>query len=200
MKILAFAASSSSTSINRALVTHAADRLLAARPDAELELLDLRDYDMPVYSSDREKEGGIPEPAQRFFTKIGEADGLLISYAEHNGLYTAAFKNIFDWASRIEAKVYQGKPMAIMSASPGGGGGGSVLTTALASAPYFSAEVVGSLSVPHFYKTFDLEAGALQDPELAEALQTAVAALAARLPRAAHSTTSGVDNPHMSLS
>ncbi len=183
MKILAFAASSSSTSINRALVTHAADRLLAMRPEADIELLDLRDYDMPVYSSDREKEGGIPEPAQRFFTKIGEADGLLISYAEHNGYYTAAFKNTFDWASRIDAKVFQGKPMAIMATSPGGGGGGNVLKTALASASHFSAEVVGSLSVPRFHKTFDLEAGTLEDPELAEALQTAVAALVARLTR-----------------
>lgn len=183
MKILAFAASSSSTSINRALVTHAADRLLAALPTADIELLDLRDYDMPVYSSDREKDGGIPEPAQRFFTKIGEADGLLISYAEHNGLYTAAFKNVFDWASRIEAKVFQGKPMTIMAASPGGGGGGNVLKTALTSAPHFSAEVVGSFTVPRFYKTFDLETGVLTDAELSEALETAVAALATRLTR-----------------
>lgn len=181
MKILAFAASSSSTSINRALVTHAADRLRAALPAAEVELLDLRDYDMPVYSSDREKEGGIPEPAKRFFAKIGESDALLISYAEHNGFYTAAFKNLFDWTSRIEAKVFQGKPMAIMAASPGGGGGGNVLKTALASAPHFAAEVVGSLSVPRFHKTFALEAGELKDPDLSEALQVAVDALAARL-------------------
>ncbi|MGH1342322.1 MAG: NADPH-dependent FMN reductase [Nannocystales bacterium] len=181
MKILAFAASSSSTSINRALVTHAADRLLAVLPAADIELLDLRDYDMPVYSSDREKEGGIPEPAQRFFNKIGEADGLLISYAEHNGLYTAAFKNTFDWASRIDAKVFQGKPMTIMSTSPGGGGGGNVLKTALGSAAHFAAEVVGSFSVPSFYKKFDLDAGVLKDPEHREALNTAVGALAARL-------------------
>ncbi len=103
MKILAFAASSSRNSINKALGTHATSRLQAEfLPDAEVEILDLNDYEMPLYSIDRERECGIPAHAQRFFEQIGQADALVISYAEHNGTYTAAFKNLFDWTSRIQ--------------------------------------------------------------------------------------------------
>ncbi|MBV1859964.1 MAG: NAD(P)H-dependent oxidoreductase [Nannocystaceae bacterium] len=181
MKILAFAASSSSTSLNAALVTHAGDRLQEILPAAEIQLLDLREYDMPVYSTDRETSDGIPEPAQRFFEKIGEADALLISYAEHNGSYTAAFKNTFDWASRIQAKVFQGKPMTVLSTSPGPRGGGNVLATALSAAPHFGAEVLSSLSVPSFHKVFDLESGTLTDAALTEALTAALGTLASRL-------------------
>lgn len=181
MKILAFAASSSGTSLNRALVSHAGDRLRAALPSAEIELLDLRDYDMPVFSVDRENADGILEPAKRFFAKIGDADALLISYAEHNGSYTAAFKNVFDWASRIQAKVFQDKPMTVLSTSPGPGGGRNVLAAAVASAPHFNGEVVSSLSVPRFHTAFDADAGGLKDPELRDALEVAVAALAAHL-------------------
>mgnify|MGYP001803843157 CR=1 FL=1 len=85
---------------------------------------------MPIYSIDREQASGIPQQAQDFFAKIGSADALLISYAEHNGFYTAAFKNIFDWCSRVDTKVFQDKPMVILSASLGPNGGAIVLKTA----------------------------------------------------------------------
>jgi chromate reductase len=114
MKILAFAASSSSNSINKKLVTYAASLL----NNAEIEILDINDYEMPLYSEDKEEELGQPDAAKIFFKKIGAADALLISYAEHNGSYTAAYKNLFDWASRIEPKVYQGKPMVMLATSP----------------------------------------------------------------------------------
>jgi NAD(P)H-dependent FMN reductase len=60
-------------------------------------VLDLNDYEMPIYSIDRETEDGIPEEAQRFYDELGAVDAILISFAEHNGAYTAAYKNIFDW-------------------------------------------------------------------------------------------------------
>ena len=118
MKVLAFAASSSSNSINKKLVTYAASLL----SNAEVEILDINDYEMPLYSEDKEKELGQPEAAKRFFNKIGAADALLISFAEHNGSYTAAYKNLYDWTSRIDPKVYQGKPMVMLATSPGPGG------------------------------------------------------------------------------
>jgi len=77
---------------------------------------------MPLYSEDREKKLGQPDAAKRFFNKIGTADALLISYTEHNGSFTAAYKNLFDWTSRIDPKVYQGKSMVLLSTSPGPGG------------------------------------------------------------------------------
>lgn len=180
-KILAFAASSSSASINRHLVEHAAARLQSLAPAVEVEFLDLRDYELPVYSIDRERTDGIPQAAQRFFEKIGNADGLLISYAEHNGFYTAAFKNVFDWASRVQMKVFQGKPMVAMATSPGPRGGTNVLRAALDSAPHFGAEVVGSLSVPKFSENFDLEAGTLRDRSASVRLGMVLQRFAARL-------------------
>ncbi|MFK7999699.1 MAG: NADPH-dependent FMN reductase [Polyangiales bacterium] len=180
MKILAFAASSSRQSINKALVTHAASRLKDSLPDAQVEVLDLNDFEMPLFSVDREG-GDLPGHAARFFRLIGEADGIIVSYAEHNGTYAAAYKNLFDWMSRIDTKVFQQTPVVALSASPGGRGGASVLATALQGAPHHGAEVIGSLSVPRFYETFDAESGALKDEELAAELGKVLKAFAARL-------------------
>ena len=176
MKVLAFAATNSRNSINKALVTHAAE-LLKETQQAQIEILDLNDFEMPIYSIDREQQDGIPEPAQAFFNKIGEADVVLISYAEHNGNVTAAYKNLFDWASRIDQKVYQNKAALLMATSPGPGGAQSVLASASGSAPYFAMDVRATLSVPSFYDNFDSEAGVLTNNELAQQLAAALAKL-----------------------
>lgn len=155
MKILSFAASNSSQSINKQLVCHAGELLVnEINSTAQIELLDLNDYEMPIYSFDREKQDGVPALAEEFIQKIGAADGLLISLAEHNGHYTAAYKNLFDWASRINSKVYQGKRTVLLSTSPGKGGGASVMKAALDSAVFFDMNVVGSLSVGSFNDVF----------------------------------------------
>ena len=75
-----------------------------------------------VISEDREAELGKPELAQQFFDKLGRGDAIMISFAEHNGSYTAAYKNLFDWTSRIDQKVFQNKPMILLATSPGPGG------------------------------------------------------------------------------
>ncbi|MBQ4811651.1 NAD(P)H-dependent oxidoreductase [Pseudoalteromonas luteoviolacea] len=170
MKVLAFAASNSRQSINQQLVKYAASKI----DNAEVEILDLNDFEMPIYSSDRESEGGIPEQAQRFYDKIGAADVIIVSFAEHNGSYTAAYKNIFDWTSRIDMKVYQNTPMLLMATSPGPGGAQSVLGAAVNSAPYFAADVKANLSVPSFFDNFDVEAGKLTNDEIDAALENAL--------------------------
>ena len=173
MNVLAFAASNSRNSINKALVTHAANLI----ENSEVELIDLNDYETPLYSVDREGVDGIPAAAQKFYDKIGGADALVISFAEHNGNFTAAYKNLFDWASRIDQAVYQGKPAVLLATSPGPGGAGNVLGTAKGSAPYFKLEVKADLSVPSFYDNFDVENGYLTNSELQTQLKTAVSAL-----------------------
>jgi len=173
MKILAFAASSSSKSINKQLVNYAS-RLLA---DAETELLDINDYELPLFSEDKEAELGQPERAKAFLDKIGLSDAVVIAFAEHNGSYTAAYKNLFDWASRIEPKVFQNKPMILLSTSPGPGGASSVLATATSSAPFFDGEVKASLSVPDFYENFDSEQGTIINDKINAQLQTAINSL-----------------------
>ncbi|WP_292010515.1 NADPH-dependent FMN reductase [Chryseobacterium sp.] len=160
MKILAFAGSSSSTSINRELVKF----VLKDFQDHEINLIDLNDYAMPVFSVDIEKKG-FPDEAHQFLKVIEDCDIIICSLAEHNRSYSAAFKNVFDWASRINVKVFQNKPMLLMSTSPGGYGGGNVMNTAKTFFPQFGAEIKETFSLPKFYENFDMESGIIQ-PEI----------------------------------
>ncbi len=171
MNILAFAASNSRESINKSLVRYASSLL----DHHTVEILDINDYEMPIYSSDLEEMHGIPNAANQFLNKIAKADALLISLAEHNGNYTVAFKNLFDWASRKKIHVYQSKPIVMLSTSPGAGGASSVLSLARESAHFFNGEVKASLSLPSFYDNFDLEKQALTNPELLADLKAVLA-------------------------
>lgn len=178
MNLLAFGASNSKTSINKALATHAAELFHAEfMEDSNIEVLDLNDYAMPIYSIDYEQEHGVPDLAQKFLDKIGESDALIISYAEHNGHYTTAYKNVFDWASRLNGKVFQGKPKLALSTSPGKGGAASVLAAAVNSAVFFDANVVGQLSVANFNSVFDTELCALTDEDVASELRAELQSL-----------------------
>ena len=154
-KIIAFGASSSKNSINKQLATYTA-RLFQ---NTSLEILDLNDYEMPIFSVDKEKENGIHPLAHKFYNKIGEADFLVISLAEHNGNYATAFKNVLDWASRINAKTFQEKPVLLLATSPGPRGGSSVLDIATKRFPFQGAVVKGSFSLPNFTDNFNLENG-----------------------------------------
>ncbi len=181
MKLLAFAASNSRAGINKQLVSYAA-RLVDGGlvGDVTVETLDLNDYEMPIYSADRQEEGGIPQAAHDFLARIGHADAILISFAEHNGHYTAAYKNLFDWASRIERRVYQDKPTVMLATAPGPGGGRNVLEAAVTSAPFFGNDVVASLSIPQFHDHFDSSTGTLTDPARRPAAGGAAGARAGR--------------------
>lgn len=154
-KIIAFGASSSKNSINKQLANYVANQF----QNANVDLLDLNDYEMPLYSVDKEKNQGIPELAKAFFAKLGNADLILISFAEHNGAYSTAFKNIFDWISRIDGNTFQGKQMLLLATSPGPRGGSTVLEIAKNRFPFQGGIVKGSFSLPSFYENFDAEKG-----------------------------------------
>ena len=172
-RIVAFAASSSSRSINRQLVTYAAGLVKGV----EVEILDLNDFELPLFSVDREDELGQPELARAFLEKISSCAGVIISFAEHNGSYSAAYKNIYDWASRIKPKVYQDKPMLLLATSPGGRGGKSVLELASNQIPRFGGEVIASISVPSFTENFDSDNGRVMNAEIAAQIEQAVSDL-----------------------
>ncbi|GAM61542.1 hypothetical protein JCM19232_5843 [Vibrio ishigakensis] len=177
MKIVAFGASTSSTSINKTLAAYAANLI----PNADVEVLDLKEFDAPLFSEDKEKEIGKSEDAQRFLAKLGRADAIVISFAEHNASYTAAYKSLFDWATRIDRNVFQHKPVVYLATSPGPGGAQNVLNTAVNSAPYFAADVKASLSVPSFYDVFDVEANEFKDPEMGDKVKQTVETLIGEL-------------------
>jgi NAD(P)H-dependent FMN reductase len=170
MKILALGTSNNRFSINRLLAAHAASLL----PSATVKTLDLNDFEMPLFSDEREQQLGIPVQARRFYRLIGEADALVLSFAEHNGSYTAAYKNLFDWTSRINKAVFQDKPAVYLATSPGPGGAASVLAGALQSAGYYGARVVASLSVPSFNENFDEDTGRISNPSIRQNLLSAM--------------------------
>ena len=158
MKILTFGASTSSTSINQQLAEFAA--AAASIVDAAtVHALRISQYVLPIYSKDEEDANGVPDDAAKFLESIRESDGIVVSLAEHNGSYSAAFKNLYDWASRIEQKVWAGKPMLLMATSPGGRGGATVLAAAEATFPRMGADLAATFSLPSFYEEFDMESG-----------------------------------------
>ncbi|MFT4650252.1 MAG: chromate reductase [Polaribacter sp.] len=181
MNVLAFAASSSKKSINKQLVTYAAGLVdIPNGGNVNVEVLDLNDYELPLFSEDKEVEIGQPALAQLFLDKIAASDALMISFAEHNGSYSAAYKNLFDWASRVNPKVFQNKPMVMLATSPGPSGGSNVLAAATTSAPFFKGDLKGSLSVPSFYDNFDVESARITNDEIQHQLVTIVSSLAAQ--------------------
>jgi NAD(P)H-dependent FMN reductase len=172
-KVIAFGASNSSRSINKKLVTYASGLL----DGVDVEILDLNDYELPLFSVDREDEMGQPELAQAFLKKITDCDGIIISFAENNGSYSVAYKNLYDWVSRIQPKVYQDQSMVLLSTSPGGRGGQSVLELALSQIPRFGGQVKASVSVPSFGENFDVDAGLITNENIAQQIREAVNSL-----------------------
>jgi len=173
MKLLAFGASTSSTSINRQLANFAANQVA----DAEVTDLDLSQFSLPIYSSDEEEANGIPAYARAFKDLITSHDGIVVSLAEHNGSYAAAFKNLYDWVSRIDQSVWADKPMLLLSTSPGGRGGMTVMDAAKATFPRMGADLKASFSLPSFYDNFSPEG--IADAGLADQLTEAIQTLSA---------------------
>jgi NAD(P)H-dependent FMN reductase len=149
-KITAFAGSTSSKSINRKLVAFT----LTYFQGYEVEFLDLNEFEMPIFSVDRQTENGIPEKANTFRRYMAQCDAIICSLAEHNRSYTTAFKNIFDWSSRVDLNIFANKPMLLMSTSPGGFGGGNVMNAAKSFFPKCGANIIETFSLPSFHQNF----------------------------------------------
>lgn len=126
-KVLAFAGSIREGSFNRKLVRQAA--LGAGEAGAEVLVIELADFPMPLFSQDLEAKEGMPAPAREFKQLLIEHDGFLIASPEYNGAFSPLLKNALDWASRAESAneppyaAYKGKMAALMAASPGALGG-----------------------------------------------------------------------------
>jgi len=174
-KILAIGGSNSKASINKKFATYTANLL----EGTETQVVDLNDYDIPLYGIDHETELGFPAEAQRLNELFDTADGFVVSLAEHNGSYAVAYKNVTDWLSRINREVWRNKPVLLMASSPGGRGGAAVLAAAKSSYPHAAADVVATFSLPKFYDNFSEDG--LKDPELNTAFKEQVAALQAAL-------------------
>ena len=149
-QIIAFAGSDSKTSINKQLAAYAASLV----KDVDVSLLDLNDFELPLYSMNLELAKGIPDNAKKFLDIIKSSNGIVLSLAEHNGTYSTAFKNLFDWMSRIDGKLWSDKPMLLMATSPGPRGGATGLEIAKGRFGFMGGNIVGSFSLPSFGDNF----------------------------------------------
>jgi NAD(P)H-dependent FMN reductase len=153
-KILAFAGSNSSTSINKEFLNFAVHSIAI-----ENEKIDLSDFDVPLYGIDAENEDGIPENTKKLHHKINSYQFLIISVNEHNGGASVFFKNQIDWLSRYDRNFLKDKKILLLSTSPGRGGAQMALEWASTVLPRFGAEVVSRFSLVSFNHSYSSEKG-----------------------------------------
>lgn len=166
--IITFAGSNSKNSINKQLAIFTANQI----KNVKATVLDLNNFELPLYGIDYETTHGIPDNAKQFLETIKSADGIVLSLAEHNGAYSSAFKNLFDWMSRIDGKLWNDKPMLLMATSPGGRGGASVLEIAKGRFPFMGGNIVADFSLPFFTQNFSEDG--IVDSVLKQSLKNAI--------------------------
>lgn len=125
-KILAIAGSLRKGSFNKKLLRIAVEG--AREAGAEVTLIDLKDYPMPIYDGDLEEKEGLPPNASKLKSLFLENEGILIASPEYNSSISAALKNAIDWISRPQPNeedliAFKKKIACLMSASPSWMGG-----------------------------------------------------------------------------
>lgn len=121
LKVLVFGASLRADSLNRKLAALAAR--VAEQSGATVNHASMRDFDVPSYDGDVEKERGIPKGAEEFKRRLEDCDAFIVSSPEYNGSMPGLFKNLIDWTSRFRPQPFDGKQGLLMSASPSMVGG-----------------------------------------------------------------------------
>ena len=150
-KLLAYAGSNSSTSINQTLVKYATSLL----EDTEVKHIKLTDYSLPMYGEDIEKEEGYPITLRELRNEFKWADAILISVNEHNGTVSAFYKNVMDWLSRLEYKFLENKPVFLMSTSDGKRGARSAREYTERVLPRFDAGEITTFELPSYSDNFE---------------------------------------------
>jgi len=181
-KILVFAGSVRTGSYNARLAARAAKELVLA--EAEVTLISLADYPMPLYDGNAESANGPPENAFRLKRQFAMHQGVFITSPEYNASITPLLKNTLDWVSRVrEAKerplaAYRDRAFALGAASNGSYGG----MRSLMALRQVLELGCGALVIPEQVvvreaaQAFD-EADNLKDERTATALKTAVSRL-----------------------
>jgi chromate reductase, NAD(P)H dehydrogenase (quinone) len=161
------------------MLLHAAVEAVPSGSSMQIESI----RDIPLYDGDVEAEQGIPPAVQQLKARIAAADGLLIVTPEYNNSIPGALKNTIDWLSRPPAdipRVFRGRPVAIMGATPGLGA--TLLSQAawlpvvrtLGMRPWFE----GRLGIPTAGKVFDAN-GRVVDDTVRDRIKTFVEGFAA---------------------
>jgi NAD(P)H-dependent FMN reductase len=158
-RILAFAGSTRTASLNKRLLAFAAGEARAA--GAEVTVVDLRDLALPLYDGDLEAASGLPAAAREFKRLLAGHAGWLIASPEYNSSISGVLKNAIDWASRSEPgeralAAFTGRVAGLVSASPGWRGGLRGLVTVRSILSSVGVLVVpGDVAVPRAHETLD---------------------------------------------
>ena len=184
-KILAIGGSLRAASYNHKLAAIAARGARGA--GAQVTLIRLRDFPLPLFDQDIEDEKGMPENAAKLKALFAEHDALLIASPEYNSGMTAALKNAIDWVSRATSKdepplsVLAGKTAAILACSPGGLGGSRGLVQLRTFLENIRINVLPEqVSIPKVHEVMD-ENGELADAALHSQVLDLGAALARKI-------------------
>jgi NAD(P)H-dependent FMN reductase len=177
-RILALAGSSRSGALSLRLRDAAAAALRMA--GADVELLDLRALDLPLYDGDLEAGSGVPEGARRMRDALLQCEGVLFVTPEYNGFLTPLALNAWDWLSRLGAEgdkpsglaATAGKPLALLSSSPGPMGGMRALglVRQFLGGTFQMLVLPQQLAVGRANEAFD-DSGALKDVRQQKALE-----------------------------
>lgn len=177
IKVLAFSGSTREGSVNKKLVTEAAK--IARQMQANVTVIDLKDYPMPFYDGDLEAKEGMPIKAKQLQQLMIQSDLIMIASPEYNGSLSAVLKNAIDWASRSEngggsRDAFKGKKFVIMSASPGSGGGARGLLHLRTIIENIGGTVLPQqVVVPDAFNAFN-EQGHLKNEKLKEEIEQVV--------------------------
>lgn len=173
VKVLAFAGSTRTDSYNKKLIHNAAN--LATELGASVTVVDLKDYPIPFYDADLEKEQGMPANAKKLRDLMMQSQVVFIASPQYNASVSAVLKNAIDWASRNEQgkhsrDAFQDKKFVLMSASTGKRGGAKGLIHLRTILEDAGANVIAEqISVPNAGNAFD-DSGKLKDPALQQEL------------------------------
>lgn len=184
-RILVFGGSLRLESYNQKLAAIAAEA--AHEAGAEVTLISLRDYRLPLFDQDSEESDGKPAAAKQLKDLFLRSDGFIIASPEYNSGITAALKNTIDWVSRADSDdepplaAFSGKSAAIIAASPGGYGGARSLAQLRTLLGNIRVDVIeGEVTVPKAYEAFT-EDGRLVDPAKRNAVRELVGKLVEKL-------------------
>lgn len=172
--LLAFAGSTRQDSFNKKTLAIAVCG--AEKAGAQVTVLDLRDFSLPLYDGDLESREGLPENARKLKTLFLAHQGLLIASPEYNSGYTPLLKNTLDWVSRslpgeAPLSAYQNKTAVLMSASPGALGGLRGLAQIRAVLGNIGVLVLPQqIAVSKAHEAFNAD-GSLKDPRQEKALE-----------------------------
>ena len=184
-RILVFGGSLRADSYNHKLAVLAAEG--AREAGADVTLISLRDFQLPIFDEDLEKAEGMPDAARRLKALFTENDGLIIASPEYNSTVTAVLKNTIDWVSRTTSadekplSALSGKSAAILAASPGGYGGSRGLDQLRPSLENIGISVLpGQVTLPRAHEAFD-EDGKLTDVQVVASIKALGASLVSKI-------------------